>query len=153
VTSGEDGWPDAIEEVKVHDTRQAVVKDIADNVTHTQPDPTPFDEEDLRYLSILELLQMLKEGRSAVLSLSDKVTSHVVNAIGFFVRDRSYRIIYADPLGSQSTFLQEGRNVAGVSAEHYGEHAWSVSHHELVCVLDSAFTLRPKMESDSGKEA
>jgi hypothetical protein len=153
MASADDGWPDIIEEVKVRDREHAVVHDLADCVADSQPRPIQFDREDGRYLWILELLQMMKDGLSPILSLSDSVTSHVVNAVGFFVRDRSYRIVYGDPWGSEATFLQEGRNVAGIAAEHYRQVAWSVSHHELARVLDSAVAIRPDQDAVDGKEA
>lgn len=144
----DDAWPDVVEEAVVRDTREPDPQRLSDYTEST----SSLDPEDLSYLMIMQLLCELSKGRPVVLMLSDKVTSHTVAALGFFIEDRSYRIIYHDTWGSAQSFLEYGKNVAGVAAERYEEYNWSVSHHQLSRVLDSYIAPSRPEKGQDGKD-
>jgi hypothetical protein len=74
--------------------------------------------------------------------LSDGVTSHTVKGEGISVEGRTYWIHYSDPAGpgpDLGSFLQKGKNAAGVAAqpvEGIPGH-WKITHEELIRVFDS----------------
>jgi hypothetical protein len=142
-------WPDAVEEVGVHDARDPQQQTLDEYVAA----PTSADPEDLAYLLVMRLLEALADGSSCILALSDRVTNHMVSGIGFFVRGRSYRIIFHDSWGPGQSFLQLGKNMAGVAAEPYKGGGFSVSHHELTRVLDSFIGVAKQEQADDGKDA
>jgi hypothetical protein len=144
VADDDDAWPDVIEEAAVHDSRDPDARQL-NNYSQAAGS---VDPEDSSYLMIMQLLQHLDGELPVFLTLSDRVTSHTVHATGFFIEDRTYRITYSDPWGYQS-FLEYGKNVAGVAAKRYGEYEWSVSHHELSRVLDSY--IAPLGEAEDGE--
>jgi len=141
-------WPEVVEEVAVQDALDPQQQTLDEYVAVT----TGADPEDLAYLMVMGLLEALADGGSCILALSDRVTNHMVNGVGFFIRGRNYRIIFHDPWGPGQSFLQLGKNMAGVAAEPYQGGGFSVSHHELTRVLDSFIGLAKPDKADDGKE-
>jgi hypothetical protein len=128
-------------------------------VTHAQ-DPEPFrdaldggdapldrDPEDRAHLGVLDVLREIRERGPVILMISDRITSHCVVASGYIIDGRGCEIVIMDPAPGHS-FLEEGRNVAGVAARRQGEQTWRISHLDLAKVLDGAVTVRPAEATD-----
>jgi hypothetical protein len=140
-------WPD-VEEVGVHDGKDPEQQTL-DEYVAASPGADP---EDLAYLMVMRLLEAFADGGLCILALSDRVTNHMVTGFGFFIDGRSYRIVYVDPWGPDQSFLQQGKNMARVAAEPYEQIGFSVSHHELIRVLDSFIAVSKSEGADDGKD-
>jgi hypothetical protein len=129
-----DDWPD-IEEIPVEHKVDGEPGDLAD--FRSADSAMEADPEDTRWLTMMLVLNHISQTGEGSLSLSDGFTSHVVGATAVFQEGRTYRVVYRDPW-LRASFLEEGRNVAGVRARRFGTQGhFSVSLEELILVLDS----------------
>lgn len=86
----------------------------------------------LMLLMLIEKLCAEKAGAMTVL-VSDRNTSHAVTPIKA-VREESFRLYYQDPW-YDSSFLQEGMNIARVCARNEGKGIFSIGYSEYVKVI------------------
>ena len=144
-------WPDDAEEVEAGEA-EAEAAGVEGLRTPAPPSP---DEEDERFIWNMGVLTRLRQrGMGAGLALSDGVTNHVVTCLGILrVEGRQYIIGYLDSWGREGrgTFLEGGKNVAGVRARREDDDGttWSVTHEEFFRVFDELIFLSP---DDGGRE-
>jgi hypothetical protein len=146
-------WPDVIEEVEAHEPHPAEPAGLAELRRPERP-ADPLDE-DRQFLRQMEILYQLGSHTFGVISLSDGVTNHVVNGGGIATEGRHYLVLYHETYAPEAgTFLQEGRNVAGVKARAYGEPGvWAVTQEEFFRVYDGAYHFDPgRDESNEAAE-
>jgi hypothetical protein len=145
-------WPDDAEEVEAEE----VEAEAAGVEGLRRPGPASPDEDDERFLrNMATLTSVRRGGMGAGLAFSDGVTNHVVTCLGILrVEGRHYIIGYLDSWGREGrgTFLEEGKNVAGVKARREDEEGvtWSVTHEEFFRVFDQLIFLNSGL--DGGRE-
>ena len=145
-------WPIEPDEVPLTEAPETERAELSDLVQFSQ---TNEDELDAKYISVVSLLNGLQQS-PAILALSDEVTNHMVTAIGFSVQERTCKILYHDPWGPErGSFLQKGKNVAGVEAQPAEGQAgcWVVTHLELACVFDGAIVVSAKDKPEEKKDS
>ena len=144
-------WPEEAEEVESGETEAEA--NVAGGLR--PPDPPSPDADDERFIWNMGVLTRLRQrGMGAGLAFSDGVTNHVVTCLGILrAEGRQYIIGYLDSWGREGrgTFLEEGKNVAGVKARREEDDGttWSVTHEEFFRVFDKLIFLSP---DDGGRE-
>jgi hypothetical protein len=141
-----DDWPDDVEEVETGERgRTEAAADLMD-----ASEGQCLDSVDLKYLLIVNFLaRPAAYQKTAMLSLSDKVTSHMVSYAGFSMAGGDYQIGYWDPWGEEQSFLEAGKNIAGVSATKARGPGWTVSAWDLARVLDGIIAVALPGASDA----
>lgn len=145
-------WPDEAEEVEAVEAEAEAVG-VAELRPAGAASPDDDDEQFLRNMAFLTTLS--QGGMGASFAFSDGVTNHVVTSLGLLrVEGRHYIIGYLDSWGREGrgTFLEEGKNVAGVKARPEDEKgiAWTVTHEEFFRVFDGMNIL--PFEVDAGEK-
>jgi hypothetical protein len=164
VATDRSGWPDSAEEIEAAEPEPmtaAEIKDATDNigsahaesptVSCTRPvatptaDPLEEDRRCIRQIGVLRNLGVnLGRGRGVTLHFSDGFTNHCVTAMGLVAQRRTYRVVYWDPWSAErGSFLQDGKNLAGVKAMPYGDSGrlWSITEEEFFRVFDSGIVI------------
>ncbi len=99
------------------------------------------------YLHQMRVLTELANNKIAGLALSDGVTTHMVTFRQLFTQGRQYMIVFEETWPPErGTFLQEGKNVAGIRAQPYDtpKSLWMVTHNEFFKVYDGALYVEKK---------
>jgi hypothetical protein len=90
----------------------------------------------------------IDDGKPAILSLSDGITSHAVMAVGYRKGPEEYLVLYQDP-SRHGSFLEAGKNVAGCAAELQDRPGlWAIRASQLCEVLDTAIMADRKQQDD-----
>lgn len=129
-------WPEEIEEVPVDLYRAA-------DAPPTAPAGLPPGDAGV---GVFANHLWLALGQAPLLPLADDVTTHMVALEGLVREGADRRILFDDPSGD-GTFLEEGRNTAGVRAKRYvhgrATGIWSVTFAELARVYRGGVMYHP----------
>lgn len=142
-------WPEEIEEIHATELHPIEAVNI-DTLRKRERDSSSVDDdllEDGIYLSRIRVLTDIANNGSAILALSDGVTNHMVVFRQIFTQSRQYMIVFKESWPPErGTFLQEGKNVAGVKAQAYDapNSLWMVTHNEFFKVYDGALHVEKK---------
>lgn len=138
-------WPDSMEDAETVDRKPVERVEARDRFT---AQPVSDHDDDLRYVSQMMTLVKLSEQELCVMGVSDGYTDHTVNFRKLYPEGRHYVIVYWEPWPiERGTFLEEGKNAAGVRARLYDSknREWAITHEELFRVLVTV-TYLPEME-------
>jgi len=98
-------------------------------------DMKEFPLQKMNVLMILLMMEkMLNSGKVVgTILVSDGLTSHALSPIRV-TQEKSYRLYFKDPWGEES-FLEEGKNIASVSAIKENDGLFSISYNEYESVI------------------
>jgi hypothetical protein len=137
-------WPETAEEGEVLEPEPA---DTVAEAELRPPQPVEEGEDDRLYVAQMVTLTQMTQGKLCLIGVSDGYTDHAVGFRRLYTEGRKYMIVYSDSWPIEwGTFLQEGKNAAGVRARPYNteNREWVITHDEFFRVLVHVATLPPQ---------